>query len=299
MLTNNYRVVPVASPFNSQGLIEDVEYGTIHNYLPKHDLTTMNFDRLAAELVAARKQGTRCNSLPNIDSINDAYAIQAAVNACEEDDPIGFKLGATADASLELLNLEKPFYGEIFKAYHRNHNDAVAAYPTQPISVETEFVIGLGQDIKRGSSDVSIEDVKAATAWVAPGFEIVGSRFNDPWPNNGHKVIADAAGNVSTILGAPVTDWQSFDLDAHEASLHINGEHKATGHSGMSIGGNPLTMLSWLINQPAFATRGLKAGEFVFCGTCTGLIPISIGDQLSADFGAMGSIAITVNDASA
>ena len=67
----------------------------------------------------------------------------------------------------------------------------------------------------------------------------------------------------------------------------------------MSIGGNPLKMFAWLLNQPAFAKRGLKAGEFVFCGTCTGVIPVSIGDELFADFGTMGQISITLEDANA
>lgn len=257
----------------------------------------MNSDSLAAELVAARKQGTRCNSLPNIESIREAYTLQTAVNACEADTPIGFKIGATVDAAMEMLNLEAPFHGEIFKAYHRDQNERISVFNSQPTSVETEFVVGLGQDIKRGSSDISIDDVKAATAWVAPGFEIVGSRFDDAWPRNGHKVIADGAGNVATILGTPFSDWQSLDLDAHEATLKINGEHKAAGHSGMSVGGNPLAMFAWLLNQPAFAERGMRAGEFVYCGTCTGVIPVSIGDELIADFGTMGCINITLYDA--
>jgi len=259
----------------------------------------MNSDTLAAELVSARKQGNRFNSLPSIDTLEQAYALQSAVNACEKDSPIGFKIGATVDAAMEMLNLDKPFHGEIFKAYHRDHSDATTVFDTQPTSVETEFVIGFGQDIKRGENDLSVADVKAATEWVAPGFEIVGSRFDDSWPRNGHKVIADGAGNVMTILGKPVKDWQSLNMDAHEAALSINGEHKAAGNSGMSVGGSPFAMAAWLLNQPAFAEHGIKAGQFIFCGTCTGVIPVSIGDELVADYGALGSISVTLSAASA
>ena len=259
----------------------------------------MNSDSLAAELVAARKQGGRCNSLPDIKTVDEAYALQAVVNACEGQAPIGFKIGATLDAAMEMLNLDTPFHGEIFKAYHRDQGERIAVFDSQPTSVETEFVVGLGRDIKRGTVEISVDDVRDATAWVAPGFEIVGSRFDDAWPRNGRKVIADGAGNVATILGTPITDWQSLDLDKHEASLAINGEQKAVGNSGMSIGGSPLKMFAWLLNQPAFATRGMKAGEFVFCGTCTGVIPVSIGDELVADFGTMGQISITLEDANA
>ena len=128
----------------------------------------MNSDSLAAELVAAREQGGRCNSLPDIKTVDEAYALQAAVNACEGQAPIGFKIGATLDAAMEMLNLDTPFHGEIFKAYHRDQGERIAVFDSQPTSVETEFVVGLGRDIKRGTAEISVDDAVSYTHLTLP-----------------------------------------------------------------------------------------------------------------------------------
>jgi 2-keto-4-pentenoate hydratase len=38
------------------------------------------------------------------------------------------------------------------------------------------------------------------------------------------------------------------------------------------------------------AGRGLKSGEIVMTGTCSGLTPIEAGDEARADFGELGQV---------
>jgi 2-keto-4-pentenoate hydratase len=45
----------------------------------------------------------------------------------------------------------------------------------------------------------------------------------------------------------------------------------------------------WLANQQR-SGRGLKAGDIVSTGTCTGLDKVKPGDAVLADFGTLGSV---------
>jgi 2-keto-4-pentenoate hydratase len=87
-----------------------------------------------------------------------------------------------------------------------------------------------------------------------------------------------------------VRDWRRFDLASHQLRLSINGEERATGSGNALIYGDPVAMVTWLVNQPQLAACGLRAGEFVMTGTCTGLLPLAAGDRATADFGALGQV---------
>ena len=54
--------------------------------------------------------------------------------------------------------------------------------------------------------------------------------------------------------------------------------------------GDPIGAVAWLAGQPRLAGRGLKRGEIVMTGTCTGLTPITLGDRATADFGELGQV---------
>jgi 2-keto-4-pentenoate hydratase len=49
----------------------------------------------------------------------------------------------------------------------------------------------------------------------------------------------------------------------------------------------------WLANQQARMGRGLKAGDIVSTGTCTGIAAVRPGDEAVADFGQLGRVEIT------
>ena len=57
--------------------------------------------------------------------------------------------------------------------------------------------------------------------------------------------------------------------------------------------GNPTNVVLWLANQQSARGRGLKAGEIVSTGTCTGLDPVRPGDRVQADFGGLGTVDVS------
>ena len=259
-------------------------------------------DAVADALHAARHGGDRVpTAAVALDTIERAYRLQAALERRERSARIGFKLGATLDGAIARLALEDSFHGSLFAAHHHPSGAEIALPDDRPTSVETEFVVVIGEDIVASDGPTSAAAVRAACASVRPGFELIGTRFDMTLAGNGRHLVGDAGGNVATVLdeSADADAWRSLDLRAHPARLSIDGERRAEGHSGQSRAGDPFAMVAWLLDRPAFADRGLKAGELVFCGSCTGMLPIAPGERLEADFGELGRVTATLVGTSA
>jgi len=253
----------------------------------------MDPDRTAAALHAARREGTRVPPGDVSPSIEEAYRVQAALDALADSAHVGFKLGATLDGALRTLDLERSFHASLFAGHQYTDGAEVAIFDAHATSVETEFVVTLGEDV---APEADAATVRAATASVRPGFELVATRYDMTLPGNGTRLVADAGGHSATVLGEAVAEgaWKALDLESHPATLAIDGEVRAEGHSGQSIGGSPFAMIAWLLSRPVLAGRGLKSGELVYCGSCTGMLPVVVGNRLEGDFGALGRVRATL-----
>lgn len=130
----------------------------------------------------------------------------------------------------------------------------------------------------------------AAVAFVAPAFEIVGARFEGGLKGKGLLAIADGGANVAIVQGEPMRDWQRFDLGRHGLRLSVNGAEVASGDSSVLVFGDPIGAVAWLASQALLGDGGLKRGEIVMTGTCTGLTPLQAGDRAVADFGDLGQV---------
>lgn len=220
-----------------------------------------------------------------------AYAMQAELTDLAGAEVVGFKIGATADASVQLLGVDGPFFGPLFRQYTRDSGEPVKIDASHSPGIESEFVIGLSADLPpRPDAAYTEAEVRAAIAWVAPGFEIVGTRMAGGLPGAGAMVVVDSGVNLDFVLGERCVEWESLDLGAHGAVLTINGEQVAEGHSGMSSFGGPIGAVVWLANHAGLGERGLRQGDMVTTGTCTGVVPVSVGDSASADFGTLGRV---------
>jgi 2-keto-4-pentenoate hydratase len=219
-----------------------------------------------------------------------AYTVQAASTALSGLRQVGWKIGAAAQPAIELLELDGPFFGPLLAPHCLGNGTAYALILAQAPGLETEFLVGLGADLPPRDTKYERDEVAAAVAYVAPAFEIVASRFEGGLKGNGLLAIADGGGNAAVVQGKPVHDWQRFDLAGHTAHLSINGAEIASGTGGALLFGDPIGAVVWLANQPLPGGRGLRRGEIVMTGTCTGLIPLKPGDRASADFGELGEV---------
>jgi len=252
--------------------------------------------RLSKALWSARTEGGRV-AVEDVERPQDeagAYAVQAEVSALFESPQVGWKLGATNQKTLDLLGFERPFAGPLLAAHVCPSESVVEVYPEHGPSLETEFMVLMGSDLPPRAAAYSDDEVAAAVASVYPAFEVVGCRVEDGFARAGLLLIADGAANLSVVEGVSGDAWRSADLSQHPLRVEVNGAEAATGSSNLLMWGSPLGAVAYLAAHPLTAQRGLRAGDRIMTGTCGGLIPIAPGDRASADFGALGSVALGI-----
>lgn len=253
---------------------------------------------LAESLWTARKRATHVSVSDAERPVDDAgaYAIQRAITEVAGGQ-VGWKVGATAQAAMDLLGFDEPFFGPLYSSCFHQSGEEVPIVTIHGAGIETEFVVGLGGDLPSRDTAYSDREVEAAIAWVAPGFEIIGTRLASGLSGAGNLLIADGGANMDFVLGPKHEGWQKFDLSQHGATLYINDAEVAKGNSGMLLFGNTIGSVTWLANSRHIHPRGLKAGDVVTTGSCTGVIPIASGDKAWADFGSMGTVSASFVEA--
>ena len=222
-----------------------------------------------------------------------AYDIQRAMIAAAGDALVGWKLGATATAAIKALELDGAFVGPLFERFTVADGADVALHPAQNPALEVEFSIRLGRDIPYRAGSFARADVEAAIDAVIPSFEIISGRYERDGTPPGARIIADGGSNHVSVMGQACTDWSGADLRDHPVTLSLNGEHVADGSNAPLLWDHTFDAIAWFANHPMLESRGLKAGDLIMTGTCTGATPLKAGDTAEADFGVLGKVSAT------
>jgi 2-keto-4-pentenoate hydratase len=255
----------------------------------------MMMPEMAAEaagiLIASRAAAVKINVLPETcrpTSAADGYAIQKQVLAQSRVSQIGWKVAATNAATQAAFGISEPFAGRLpGSALARSPFEVMKGRFNAP-SVEGEFAVMLGDDLPPGDAPFDAARVAAAVACVIPAVEVVDGVIGDRQEAGPPTNIA--AGSVAgLVMGRPHFNWRELDLPAHKVALAVNGEQIAEG-TGAAVLGDPMNALAWLANLCVALGEGLCAGEIITLGTCTGLTPVSAGDRVVVDYGALGTV---------
>ena len=242
-------------------------------------------------LAAARLNGTTVSASQDEGPADaaTAYAMQLEVFKHLGGASNAWKVGSTSPESQAKLGTTEPGAARVPVRYNFASGEAVPVFAAHDLWIEGEFALRLGADLPAREEVYEREEVVAAIDGVAPALEVVGSRLAEGIAKGGRfRVTADGGANVSLTTGAVIEDWRGFDLPSHELRLLIDGEEAAVGVGERSLG-DPVNVMIWLANHQR-NRDGLKAGEIVSTGTCTGLIKVKPGDLLRADFGAIGVV---------
>ena len=253
-------------------------------------------DRLAA----ARLEGGTVSASQEEGPTDAAagYAMQAKVFKLLGPASNAWKVGSTSPESQAKLGTNEPGAARVPARYSYASGEPVPVFAAHDLWIEGEFALRLGKDLAPRETAYGRDEVEDAIDGVAPALEVVGSRLSEGIAEGGRfRVTADGGANVSLTIGAVISDWRRFDLPSHPLHLSINGAEVAAGMGERALG-DPVNVMIWLANHQR-ATVGLKAGEIVSTGTCTGLIRVAPGDLPSADFGEIGIVEARLTDASA
>jgi len=256
-------------------------------------MTPQDADRAAELLDTARKNSRPVQGLEGAliaSTIDEAYAIQAGI-ARRQGGPAGWKIMAVVPAQREALKIDKPVAAPLFKAYMTEAPARFSVMKFIAPMLECEFDYVLGQDLPRRDKPYTAEEVLAAVRVLRPAIEIVDSRVGRGKPTP--LMLSDCFANGALVMGKECTDWRDIDLLKQKISLKVDGREIATGTGDNVPGGGPVHALTVLANNPPPWTDGLKAGQVVTTGSCTGMPPLDGGRDVVADFGSLGEVRIT------
>ena len=223
----------------------------------------------------------------------EAYAVQEAIVALSGLARVGYKVGSTSEEAQRHLGTSEPGAGALLQPYVHNSPAEIALIADHMPAIEGEFAFKLAADLPPRQHAYAFEEVVAAIGELSGAIEVVGTRFAGGLSGKG-RLLTTADGGVN--IGLVVGDWVPFhgqDLRDQHVSMFINGELKGSGVGSRALG-NPLNVMHWLANHLSGRQLGLRKGDVVSTGTCTGLDPVVTGDSVRADFGDLGAVELRI-----
>ena len=251
---------------------------------------------LADALWHARQHGGTV-ARPDYLGLEDAYAVQAEIAAASGMQQVGFKVGSTSVEAQRKLGTDQPGAGPLFAPVVHASPATIAIVPEHIPAIEGEFAVRLGRDVPPRDTEYSYAEVADTIEAVAGAIEVVGTRFEKGFEKLGRALVtADGGANIAFAHANWATIWRDLDLADHEVIASINGKERKRG-TGSEVLGHPFNVLQWLANKMSVDGRGLKAGQIISTGTCTGLIGVKPGDTAVCDFGGLGAVEIQFTEA--
>ena len=223
----------------------------------------------------------------------EGYAIQAVLEDLSKRPLFGWKIAATSKAGQEHIGVSGPIAGRILA--ERAFEDGVdLVFGENRMRVaEPEFAFRFATALKPRRKEYTLEDVLGAVGSLHPAIEIPDSRFENFATVGEAQLIADNACAHEFILGpAAETDWRAIDLSQHKATIEAVGGAVHDG-IGANVLGDPRDALLWLVQEVTGLGLTIEAGQVVTTGTCAEPLDIEPGDEVIADFGALGDVNVS------
>jgi 2-oxo-3-hexenedioate decarboxylase/2-keto-4-pentenoate hydratase len=222
-------------------------------------------------------------------SLDEAYAIRRAYQEIEETTGrgaiAGYKIGLTTPVMQKLCGVDEPCYGAIFASEVHQRHAMLSARDYCRLGVETEIAFRLGDDLPEVGDR---QRVAAAVESGMAAIELIEDLRHDYKRVDAAAMVAGNVWNAGVVLGTPLTEWRTLDLERIMAQLSINGQKIGQGTGG-DVMGNPLNALAWLAGKLAAAGTPLRQGMIVMTGS---MVPIQYpvaGDRVLVEISGLGT----------
>jgi len=244
----------------------------------------------------ARETGQPADSLESTFgplTIEEAYAVQEMLIAerlTAGERIIGWKVGATSQAVMEQLNIHEPVYGCMTSSsVHRAKNPVIGSAFCR-VAVEGEIAFVMGDSLS--GPGVTPSDVLSATSGIMGAVELVDCRIKG-WKATIAEIVADNALHAGLILGPTRVPVAELDLQKERVTLQKNGNVLAEAY-GYEALGDPLNVVTWLVNKLAIFDHHLREGDLILTGSLTKYFFVSAGDAVDVSFSNLGRIQFSV-----
>jgi 2-keto-4-pentenoate hydratase len=256
---------------------------------------------LATALAEARRDGRRLASVEPTAwpaDLAGAYRVQHAA-AAAHGAIVGWKIAGVTAAQRGPMGVPRPIAAPLVEGWLRTVADGgVARWPFAAFDrprLECEFAYVLAQDLPpRPGRPYGRAEVEAAIGGVAIGIEVIDTRAPPGAPPL--AALADAFNNAAYVRGPMTADWRSVDPARTPIVLaDAAGREVARGDGRAVLDGDPLGTVAMLADIQDDLPRGLRAGDFVTTGSCTGVYTVAGPGRWVADFGPLGTVAIALD----
>jgi 2-keto-4-pentenoate hydratase len=258
-------------------------------------------DVVAAELVAARREGRSLTRFPGVvpASMAEAYRIQELAMSRWQDSLVGWKIGYISSdrrAPGDPDRLVGPIWRQQYHLSEERVSPAeVGIFASGFAAVEAELVIRLGQDLPfHDGGGWTAEDVADLEQHLLVGVEVASSPIPDINSLGPTVIAADFGNNNGLVLGSVVADWPGGA--PVQLACYIDGQLMGEG-SAANLPGGIHHGLATALNILASRGQPVRAGMVFATGAITGIHPIGPGQHCRVEVGGGPSVEVWTVDA--
>jgi 2-keto-4-pentenoate hydratase len=223
----------------------------------------------------------------------EGYAVQAELAHRSGQPTVGWKIAATSAAGQAHIGVDGPLAGRMLGGRVLAPGAVVPLEGNAMRVAEVEFAFRMARALPPRDAPYTVDETMDAVASLHPSVEVPDSRYVDFVRVGAAQLIADDACACWLVVGeASRDDWRRRDLAAHPVRASVAGRVVAEG-SGAAALGDPRAALAWIANELRVHGPGLRAGDLVTTGTCVVPVPVAPGDAFVADYGPIGSLALS------
>jgi len=257
------------------------------------DLEKPSLHKFASQLDEAARAGVAVAQLseiyPDLD-VTTGYAIQKLViqrRVCRGKRIVGIKMGLTSRAKMRQVGVDQVIWGRLTEDMRVDEgSDLTLAGRIHP-RAEPEIVFILKKPI---AGRVSAAEAMSAVEAVAPGMEIIDSRYRN-FKFNLPDVVADNASSSGFVVG-PLHP-AGTDIGNLGIVVRVDGEAVQIGSSA-AILGHPVRALVAAARMVGEAGESLQAGDIVHGGAPTEAVTLHPGMHVRAEVQGLGTVAVAV-----
>lgn len=225
----------------------------------------------------------------------EAYAVQFALQdlfvAGGHGSLAGYKIGLTSKPMQAFCGVDHPIAGGLFsKDIHRSPCD-IQLTDFQRLGIEFELAFEIGDAALSASPPFDPRSVREIVVGCRPSFELAQDRRADYGKLVALGLAADNAWCGGVVLGPPIKEWQTLELDNLPVTLFYNDEAPQHANTGAA---DPLGSLAWVGNHLFSYGRRLEPGHIVITGSTMETRFPKPGDRIRYDINGLAEVAVHV-----
>ena len=199
----------------------------------------------------------------------------------------GRKIGLTSRAVQRQLGVDQPDFGILFGDMERLDGGTISIGHLIEPRIEAEVAFVLGSDL---DGELNIDVIRSSVNFAVAALEIVDSRVVG-WDIAISDTVADNGSSALYVLGSQRLKLMQFVPRDVTMSMRIDGAVVSQG-IGTACLGDPLLALFWLACAAQEFGEPLRAGQVVLSGALGPMIPVTPGQQVSAEIMPLGTVSI-------